>query len=32
MQGIQERLKYAMRFEAVTQPPAVTLESGGGTP
>ena len=29
--GIQETLKYAMRFEAGTQPPAVTLESGGGT-
>jgi transglutaminase-like putative cysteine protease len=29
--GIQETLKYAMRFEAGTQPPATTLESGGGT-
>ena len=29
--GIQETLKYAMRFEAGTQAPAVTLESGGGT-
>src|SRR5260370_14310721 len=27
--GIQERLKYAMRFEPGTQPPATTLESGG---
>ncbi|MGE5150156.1 MAG: transglutaminase family protein [Rhodospirillaceae bacterium] len=30
-QGIKSQLKYAMRFEAGTQPPAVTLESGGGT-
>jgi transglutaminase-like putative cysteine protease len=30
-QGIQGQLQYAMRFEAGTQPPAVTLESGGGT-
>ena len=30
-QGIQSQLTYAMRFEAGTQPPAVTLESGGGT-
>jgi transglutaminase-like putative cysteine protease len=30
-QGIQGQLSYAMRFEAGTQPPAVTLESGGGT-
>ncbi len=29
--GIQETLKYAMRFELGTQPPAVTLETGGGT-
>jgi transglutaminase-like putative cysteine protease len=29
--GIQETLKYAMRFEAGTQPPATTLETGGGT-
>jgi transglutaminase-like putative cysteine protease len=29
--GIQETLTYAMRFEAGTQPPAMTLESGGGT-
>jgi len=29
--GIQETLKYAMRFEIGTQPPAVTLETGGGT-
>ena len=29
--GIQERLKYAMRFEPGTQPPAATLESGTGT-
>ena len=29
--GIQETLKYAMRFEIGTQAPAVTLESGGGT-
>ena len=29
--GIQERLKYAMRFEPGTQLPATTLESGGGT-
>lgn len=29
--GIKETLKYAMRFEIGTQPPAVTLESGGGT-
>jgi transglutaminase-like putative cysteine protease len=30
-QGIQKTLKYAMRFEAGTQPPAATLEAGGGT-
>jgi transglutaminase-like putative cysteine protease len=30
-QGIKSQLTYAMRFEAGTQPPAVTLESGGGT-
>jgi transglutaminase-like putative cysteine protease len=29
--GIQETLKYAMRFEIGTQPPTVTLETGGGT-
>jgi transglutaminase-like putative cysteine protease len=29
--GIQEGLKYAIRLEPGTQPPAVTLESGGGT-
>jgi transglutaminase-like putative cysteine protease len=29
--GIQETLKYAMRFEVGTQPPATTLETGGGT-
>lgn len=29
--GVQETLKYAMRFEAGTQPPATTLETGGGT-
>lgn len=29
--GIQEQLKYAMRFEVGTQAPAVTLETGGGT-
>ncbi|GEP56544.1 transglutaminase family protein [Reyranella soli] len=29
--GIQEGLTYAMRFELGTQPPAVTLETGGGT-
>ena len=29
--GIQETLKYAMRFEPGTQPPATTLETGGGT-
>lgn len=29
--GIQEGLTYAMRFEPGTQPPAVTLETGGGT-
>jgi transglutaminase-like putative cysteine protease len=29
--GIQEGLKYSMRFEPGTQPPAVTLERGGGT-
>ena len=29
--GIQESLKYAMRFEPGTQPPAVTLEAGTGT-
>jgi transglutaminase-like putative cysteine protease len=28
---IQETLKYAMRFELGTQPPATTLETGGGT-
>jgi transglutaminase-like putative cysteine protease len=30
-QGIQAQLNYAMRFEIGTQPPATTLESGGGT-
>ena len=29
--GIKEGLTYAMRFEAGTQAPAVTLETGGGT-
>ncbi len=29
--GIQDGLTYAMRFEPGTQPPAVTLETGGGT-
>lgn len=29
--GIQETLNYAMRFEIGTQPPATTLQSGGGT-
>ena len=29
--GIQDSLKYAMRFEPGTQPPAVTLETGTGT-
>ena len=29
--GIQETLTYAMRFEPGTQPPATTLETGGGT-
>jgi len=29
--GIQESLSYAMRFELGTQPPATTLENGGGT-
>lgn len=29
--GIQETLNYAMRFELGTQPPATTLETGGGT-
>ncbi len=29
--GIQETLKYAMRFEQGTQPPVTTLETGGGT-
>jgi transglutaminase-like putative cysteine protease len=29
--GIQESLTYAMRFEPGTQPPATTLETGGGT-
>jgi transglutaminase-like putative cysteine protease len=29
--GIQEGLKYSMRFEPGTQPPAVTLETGSGT-
>jgi transglutaminase-like putative cysteine protease len=29
--GIQQSLKYAMRFEPGTQLPATTLESGGGT-
>ena len=30
-QGIRSQLTYAMRFEAGTQPPAVTLERGVGT-
>ncbi len=30
-QGIKAQLTYAMRFEIGTQPPAVTLETGGGT-
>jgi transglutaminase-like putative cysteine protease len=30
-QGIQSQLTYALRFEAGTRPPAVTLESGSGT-
>lgn len=29
--GIKEQLTYAMRFEIGTQPPATTLETGGGT-
>ena len=29
--GIQKRLEYTMRFELGTQPPATTLENGGGT-
>ena len=29
--GIQDGLKYSMRFELGTQPPAVTLETGTGT-
>ena len=29
--GIQKGLKYSMRFELGTQPPAVTLGSGTGT-
>jgi transglutaminase-like putative cysteine protease len=29
--GIQDTLNYAMRFEPGTQPPAATLETGGGT-
>src|SRR5215510_6864398 len=29
--GIQESLRYNMRFEVGTQPPATTLETGGGT-
>jgi transglutaminase-like putative cysteine protease len=29
--GVQEQLKYAMRFELGTQPPATTLEEGTGT-
>jgi transglutaminase-like putative cysteine protease len=29
--GIQEGLKYSMRFELGTQPPGVTLETGTGT-
>ena len=29
--GIQQTLTYAMRFEIGTQPPATTLETGGGT-
>jgi hypothetical protein len=30
-QGIKDQLAYAMRFEIGTQPPARTLEKGGGT-
>src|SRR5436190_5673981 len=30
-QGIKDQLTYAMRFEIGTQPPARTLEKGGGT-
>jgi len=30
-QGIRSQLVYTMRFEIGTQPPATTLESGGGT-
>ena len=30
-QGIKAQLNYAMRFEIGTQPPATTLETGGGT-
>jgi transglutaminase-like putative cysteine protease len=30
-QGIRSQLEYAMRFEAGTQSPATTLETGGGT-
>jgi len=30
-QGIKDQLAYAMRFEIGTQPPARTLEIGGGT-
>jgi transglutaminase-like putative cysteine protease len=30
-QGIKDQLNYTMRFEIGTQPPATTLESGGGT-
>jgi transglutaminase-like putative cysteine protease len=29
--GIQQTLKYTMRFEIGTRPPATTLETGGGT-
>jgi transglutaminase-like putative cysteine protease len=29
--GIQEGLKYSMRFELGTQPPGITLETGTGT-
>jgi len=29
--GIQQGLTYAMRFESGTQPPALTLETAGGT-
>ncbi len=29
--GIKDSLQYSMRFEIGTQPPATTLESGGGT-